>query len=342
MLGRTVFLFWMIIASLGLFGTAKLSANEDLPDVRCTKGEQAGSIINSKSCAVVFRFSGADRMFFHLSRRTLAYLGNSVRKNSKAAIELRNIAESFRIFSRSDELRETPERSLAFIYTKPISSNRRQVCAIFFLTSWDTSLSEAKQHRLGSDCYDIIVRLAWAAAATVSAEDELRTSMFINNVFSNRQLAAKLTREDSVLAFMGRMAGRLKPTTQGSLVVVLRPAPRSDEGMFGGGLVSVVRDIEVANPKFVTRIKTKMLIVYKSENGRVRERLPRDQFELPFVIVRSAPNGRLLVVHPKTGEEFWIPKMIVLTDEESPGVTVACDRATTKSYVASQGFGDCD
>lgn len=321
--GRTTCLGWMLIASLGLFGAAELSASEDLPDVHCTRGEDVGSIINSRSCAVVFQFAGADRIFFHLSRRTLSYLGKSVPRNSKAAVELRNIAESFRNFSRSEKFKRTPERSLAFIYTKPISTNRRQVCAIFFLESWDASLAEARQHRLGSDCYDIIVRLAWAAAATVSAEDEQRTSMFINNVYSNRRLAAKLTREDSILASMGRMAGRLKPTTQGSLVVVLGVAASA-----------------LAEPTKVTEIKGKRLFLYETEGGkRVDSMNPKD-VPLPLDILGVSDHGKFLVEIPGIGE-FWILMAQTVTDEGLPEVLVDCQSIAT-SYVIARRFGDCN
>jgi hypothetical protein len=139
------------------------------------------------------------------------------------------------------------------------------------------------------------------------------------------------------------------PTTQRPLVVFLRPESGGDERIFGErfGAVSaslkarVPLDVEVAGLKLVTGIKGKSLFVYESEDGQVKERLPADQFELPLVIMRSAPKGRLLVVHPKTGEEFWILKAQAITNEGQPEVTVDC-QSITESYAAARGFGDCN
>ncbi len=94
-----------------------------------------------------------------------------------------------------------------------------------------------------------------------------------------------------------------------------------------------------AEPKQVVKIKVKQVIVYESADGPPVRRIPRDQIKLPLKILDISKNERLLV--KINGEDLWIPKMLAVTDEGAPEVTVSCQQIT-KSYATSRGFGNCN
>ncbi|MCH7795193.1 MAG: hypothetical protein IH900_08655 [Proteobacteria bacterium] len=106
-----------------------------------------------------------------------------------------------------------------------------------------------------------------------------------------------------------------------------------------GMAISMAMPAAAAEPTQVIKIKVKQVIFYDSADGKPAGRIPRDQIELPLDILGGPKNGRLLV--NIKGEDLWIPKMLAVTDEGAPEVTVNCQQIT-KSYATSRGFGNCD
>ncbi len=93
-----------------------------------------------------------------------------------------------------------------------------------------------------------------------------------------------------------------------------------------------------AEPKQVIKIKVKQVIFYESAEGKPAGQTPRDQINLPLGIKEISDNGRFLVTIG--GKDLWIPKMLAVTDEGAPEVTVNCQQIT-KSYATTRGFGNC-
>ena len=106
-----------------------------------------------------------------------------------------------------------------------------------------------------------------------------------------------------------------------------------------GMAISMAMSAAAAEPTQVIKIKVKQVIFYESADGKPAGRIPRDQIELPLDILGGPKNGRLLV--NIKGEDLWIPKMLAVTDEGAPEVTVNCQQIT-KSYATSRGFGNCN
>ncbi len=106
-----------------------------------------------------------------------------------------------------------------------------------------------------------------------------------------------------------------------------------------GMAISMAMPAAAAEPTQVIKIKVKQVIFYESADGKPAGRIPRDQIELPLDILGGPKNGRLLV--NIKGEDLWIPKMLAVTDEGAPEVTVNCQQIT-KSYATSRGFGHCN
>lgn len=105
-----------------------------------------------------------------------------------------------------------------------------------------------------------------------------------------------------------------------------------------GIAISVAVPAAAADPKQVVNIKIKQVIFYESADGKAAGRIPREEMKFPMKILGPPKNGRLLV--NIKGENLWIPKMLAVTDEAPPEVTVNCQQIT-KSYATSRGFGDC-
>ncbi len=105
-----------------------------------------------------------------------------------------------------------------------------------------------------------------------------------------------------------------------------------------GIAISMAVPAAAAEPTQVIKIKVKQVIFYESADGKPAGRIPREDIKLPLDILGISKNGRLLV--KITGEERWIPKMLAVTDEGAPEVTVNCQQIT-KSYATSRGFGNC-
>ncbi len=93
-----------------------------------------------------------------------------------------------------------------------------------------------------------------------------------------------------------------------------------------------------AVPTQVVKIKVKHVTFYESADGQRARRIPRAQISLPLGIKEISGNGRLLVTIG--GTDLWIPKMLAVTDEAAPEVTVNCQQIT-KSYATTRGFGNC-
>ncbi len=105
-----------------------------------------------------------------------------------------------------------------------------------------------------------------------------------------------------------------------------------------GIATSMAAPAAAAEPTQVIKIKVKQVIFYESADGKPAGRIPREEMKFPMKILGPPKNGRLLV--NIKGEDLWIPKMLAVTDEGAPEVTVNCQQIT-KSYATSRGFGDC-
>ncbi len=105
-----------------------------------------------------------------------------------------------------------------------------------------------------------------------------------------------------------------------------------------GIAISVVVPAAAAEPTQVIQIKVKQVTFYNSADGKPAGRIPREEMKFPMKILGPPKNERLLV--NIKGEDLWIPKMLAVTDEAPPEVTVNCQQIT-ESYATSRGFGDC-
>ncbi len=105
-----------------------------------------------------------------------------------------------------------------------------------------------------------------------------------------------------------------------------------------GIAISMAMPAAAADPTQVIKIKVKQVTFYESADGQRARRIPRDHINLPLGIKEISGNGRFLVTIG--GEDLWIPKMLAVTDEGAPEVTVNCQQIT-KSYATSRGFGNC-
>ncbi len=105
-----------------------------------------------------------------------------------------------------------------------------------------------------------------------------------------------------------------------------------------GIAISVAVPAAAAEPTQVIQIKVKQVTIYNSADGKPAGRIPREEMKVPMKILGPPKNGRLLV--NIKGEDLWIPKMLAVTDEGAPEVTVNCQQIT-KSYATSRGFGNC-
>lgn len=105
-----------------------------------------------------------------------------------------------------------------------------------------------------------------------------------------------------------------------------------------GIAISMAEPAAAAEPTQVVRIKVKQVTFYESADGKPAGRIPRDQINLPLGIKEISGNGRFLVTIG--GKDLWIPKMLTVTDEGAPEVTVNCQQIT-KSYATTRGFGNC-
>ncbi len=108
--------------------------------------------------------------------------------------------------------------------------------------------------------------------------------------------------------------------------------------ILAAGIAILIVVPAAAEPTQVIKIKVKQVIFYESADGKPAGRIPRDQINLPLGIKKISGNGRLLVTIG--GKDLWIPKMLAVTDEGAPEVTVNCQQIT-KSYATSRGFGNC-
>lgn len=106
-----------------------------------------------------------------------------------------------------------------------------------------------------------------------------------------------------------------------------------------GMAISMAMPAAAAEPTQVIKIKVKQVIFYESADGKPAGRIPSAEMKFPMKILGPPKNGRLLV--NIKGEDLWIPKMLAVTDEDAPEVTVNCQQIT-KSYATSRGFGHCN
>ena len=105
-----------------------------------------------------------------------------------------------------------------------------------------------------------------------------------------------------------------------------------------GIAISMAVPAAAAEPTQVIKIKVKQVIFYRSADGKPAGQIPREEMKFPMKILGPPKNGRLLV--NIKGEDLWIPKMLAVTDEGAPEVTVSCQQIT-KSYATTRGFGNC-
>ncbi len=106
-----------------------------------------------------------------------------------------------------------------------------------------------------------------------------------------------------------------------------------------GMAISMAMPAAAADPTQVIKIKVKQVIFYESADGKPAGRIPSAEMKFPMDILGVSKNGRLLV--NIKGEDLWIPKMLAVTDEDAPEVTVNC-QSITESYATSRGFGHCN
>ncbi len=109
--------------------------------------------------------------------------------------------------------------------------------------------------------------------------------------------------------------------------------------IFAAGIaIPMAAPTAAAEPTWVIQIKVKQVTFYNSADGKPAGRIPREEMKFPMKILGPPKNERLLV--NIKGEDLWIPKMLAVTDEAPPEVTVNCQQIT-ESYATSRGFGDC-